>query len=1228
MQIDIVSQQGIQLELTGQSGGVNSVEIVPGGLTSGPAVTVELVAIGSPSFTIDGLATNIEISHDIIVAGASDPTWSGRVTALESAVSQMNKPPIAIATTKNISDEVISISDDIKSGVTDPEGGTLTLLSVTYSGTAYPLGQDFTTTLGVMNVGANGVYTFTLNSNAKSLNVGQTSNVVFGFTVMDEAGSRKSSTHQITVTGTNQGPVATSDYKVLQAGQSISGNVLANDIDYEGSNLSIINYNISGVSGDQPLNQGVIIPNIGTFSLASSGAYTFTPLNNNVSGALLFNYSVTDGTTSTTGALSLSIAPPPPSETDTQNFYALYRSNISITNSATNPPQSRPLPDRTVVTVTNDVPPWNYSHRLPNQLSRPSSALDFEVGVGKPYTDIDQVPWEMLLPGDRVFIHYRPTAYNKTIVITSSGLPDAWIEIIGVKDPSTGALPIIDGDGAICMQGSHADYADGAALITFAHMTAGAYGMVEGAKPRYIHVTGLELKNAHPTKNRTKKTGTVGPWGEFASAFYGIGFENICIQGNKMHNCGLGIFVNSILAERFQSRNLHICNNWIYNCSSSGSFSTHSSYTEAIGTIYEHNYIQRTIISSNGDTIKDRSSGIVIRYNYIETSANAVSLRDPSSENSNQNGWFEVQSLDTLGELTIRSAFLYGNTFINNVAGPESIIAVGDGANMQYREGSVYFYNNVVMSRADGISGYTGIFYDPYRVPLFGMLNTRSPITLVARNNLFYTTNISSGAKTPTFGIFYWQGLADFSSNWINDYVNTGYDTNASANLAKGSQFTGSGLGGLVESTASPNFVGLSVGDYDLLPSSPYFSLTEQIPPQAVSRNLQPVRRSVLYPFGIVPLPVIINPPTISGNAVVGNTLTVGNYSFTPLPSTYSFKWYRDGVVITGATSSSYTTQPIDVSTSITAGVTPTNSSGTGSEVISSAISVLSSTSPVNTVQPSVSGSSQVTFQHSVTSGTWTNNPTTFSYQVYLDGVSVAGQTTSNFTPSSSDVGKVLQWLVTATNANNESSFAMSNSITLQEVSLDPDYLGKWNFAAVNNTNLRTLSSKWNGVEAPYNLGFGYEHFTCQSGTLQCTGAAGNWTRTRSWYENGQSEDVSVEASIKFSSTSTNNVNSVGMQIALRQTPGQFYTIGVTADGVFVNRNGTRVSSRTDMTITSPAVLKVIPNGGTLSIYVNGILSHTYVDDTPLTGGYPGVSSHKDGQAEIDVGMEWWTDSP
>lgn len=71
MQIDIVSQQSIQLELTGQTGGVNSVEIQPGGLTSGPSVTVEVSQLNNPSFTIEGIATNIEISNEQKVSSCS-----------------------------------------------------------------------------------------------------------------------------------------------------------------------------------------------------------------------------------------------------------------------------------------------------------------------------------------------------------------------------------------------------------------------------------------------------------------------------------------------------------------------------------------------------------------------------------------------------------------------------------------------------------------------------------------------------------------------------------------------------------------------------------------------------------------------------------------------------------------------------------------------------------------------------------------------------------------------------------------------------------------------------------------------------------------------------------------------------------------------------------------------------------------------------------------------------
>ena len=71
----------------------------------------------------------------------------------------------------------------------------------------------------------------------------------------------------------------------------------------------------------------------------------------------------------------------------------------------------------------------------------------FEVGSGKPYTAIGQIPWESLQPGDTVLIYWRSTPYQEKWVICRQGTANAPITVRGVPGPA-GELPIIDGNGA------------------------------------------------------------------------------------------------------------------------------------------------------------------------------------------------------------------------------------------------------------------------------------------------------------------------------------------------------------------------------------------------------------------------------------------------------------------------------------------------------------------------------------------------------------------------------------------------------------------------------------------------------------------------------------------------------------------------------------------------------------------------------------------------------------
>lgn len=76
-----------------------------------------------------------------------------------------------------------------------------------------------------------------------------------------------------------------------------------------------------------------------------------------------------------------------------------------------------------------------------------------------------------------------------------------------------------------------------------------------------------------------------------------------------------------------------------------------------------------------------------------------------------------------------------------------------------------------------------------------------------------------------------------------------------------------------------------------------------------------------------------------------------------------------------------------------------------------------SSTAPVNTVLPVISGINQVGNQLSTTNGTWTQSPTAYTYQWKRNGTNISGATNSTYTLTSTDYNTVITVTVTATNA-------------------------------------------------------------------------------------------------------------------------------------------------------------------------------------------------------------------
>ena len=486
---------------------------------------------------------------------------------------------------------------------------------------------------------------------------------------------------------------------------------------------------------------------------------------------------------------------------------------------------------------------WDYTAETASRSAcAANEGVIYEVGPGKTYTRPRDVPWLKLMPCDQVLFYYSATPYTDIVFIGSRGEKNKWITLAGVPG-SNGELPIFDGNNAIMPTNTGANqWSDSSGMIEVV-VPSGVVDKSSSYKPGYIHISGLKFQNVRPPAKVTNLSGSTVAWNEFSSGVYIAGAEHVVVDYCEFADNGLGIFANSGGGEYQQTRWLTISHNYFHGNGIAGKASEHNAYTEGIGTVYEYNYFAAPITGTGGDNIKERSAGVIFRYNYIEDGSNLISLRDPES-----NADFEALAVDVQGQPLVSKAFIYSNIFVARNATvygeAPTIISHGDGVmgtGKQVRYGQLFFYGNRVISTLD----YTA--YHVTATPLFDLVNSRLPTTVVARNNLFYAS-ASSGTTAP-FALYYWQGLADWNSNWINKFQNV-YASAADGGLAAGTKFDGSGLGGLATQSGDPGFVSFSTGNFLTTSSSPFAALNGSLPTAVTVRGLAPAGTPVVTPFG------------------------------------------------------------------------------------------------------------------------------------------------------------------------------------------------------------------------------------------------------------------------------------------------------------------------------------------------------------------------------------------
>jgi hypothetical protein len=186
--------------------------------------------------------------------------------------------------------------------------------------------------------------------------------------------------------------------------------------------------------------------------------------------------------------------------------------------------------------------------------------------------------------------------------------------------------------------------------------------------------------------------------------------------------------------------------------------------------------------------------------------------------------------------------------------------------------------------------------------------------------------------------------------------------------------------------------------------------------------------------------PVNTSPPTISGTAQVGQTLTAGNGTWSNAPTSFAYQWLRCNgggnscANLANGTQQTYTLVGADAGSTMRVRVTATNADGSSSaqsEQTAVVAPVTSSAAPKNTAPPTIAGTAKVGQTLTASEGTWSGNPTGYAFQWQRCDADVAvcsnvvGATTKTYLVRIADLGYRLRVRVTA---RNDKGSATANS--------------------------------------------------------------------------------------------------------------------------------------------------------------------------------------------------------
>jgi len=273
--------------------------------------------------------------------------------------------------------------------------------------------------------------------------------------------------------------------------------------------------------------------------------------------------------------------------------------------------------------------------------------------------------------------------------------------------------------------------------------------------------------------------------------------------------------------------------------------------------------------------------------------------------------------------------------------------------------------------------------------------------------------------------------------------------------------------------------------------------------------------------FSYVDAPVNGTPPVVSGSAVEGQTLTTTSGSWTPNPTSFSYKWLRcdssgaNCAAIGGATEAAYDLSASDVGHTLKVEVTAQNTGGEGSAT-SAATAVVVPLPPTNTSPPTISGAATEGQTLTAVNGTWTHSPTSYDYQwLSCDSsgtncTAIASADTQTYELTAADVSHKLKIEVTAHNAGGEGSATSSATAVVEPMPPTNTSLPAISGTATEGQTLSATNGTW--THSP--TSFIYRWLRCDSSGANCSaiGSATSQTHELTTADVGHKLKVEITA--------------------------------------------------------------------------------------------------------------------